>query len=149
MSNHSLPPTAKDLQNVLRILQNTEPSLRCDDESNVEIDFEALKPKTLEALRKYVTSCMLNSKASPANHSASTSNATSAAGSASTITNTTTGAANSSNKKLCHSSNSLRSNSILDTDCDNSTINNWSRAGSRASDLQLSEESSSDSELDD
>lgn len=55
---------ANDLQNVLRILQRTEPSLRCDDESNVEIDFEALQSSTLVALRKYVTSCMLNASGS-------------------------------------------------------------------------------------
>lgn len=120
---------AKDLQNVLRILQSTEPSLRCDDDSNVEIDFEALKPKTLVALRKYVTSCMLNAKASPTSQQPSASLST------------------PNNKKFCNSANSVRGN--LDTDCDTYNTNNCSRAGSRASNLQLSESSSSDSEIDD
>ncbi|CAG2114237.1 unnamed protein product, partial [Medioppia subpectinata] len=53
---------AKDLKNVLRILQSTEPSIKCDNDENIEIDFEALKPETLMALRKFVSSCMLNSK---------------------------------------------------------------------------------------
>jgi len=53
---------AKDLKNVLRILQSTEPSIKCDNDENIEIDFEALKPETLIALRKFVSSCMLNNK---------------------------------------------------------------------------------------
>ncbi|XP_054155769.1 bromodomain-containing protein 3-like isoform X2 [Oppia nitens] len=53
---------AKDLKNVLRILRSTEPSIKCDNDENIEIDFEALKPETLVALRKFVSSCMLNSK---------------------------------------------------------------------------------------
>ncbi|OTF81427.1 hypothetical protein BLA29_010037, partial [Euroglyphus maynei] len=130
-----------DLQNVLRILQSTEPSLRCDDEQNVEIDFEALKPKTLIALRKYVTSCMLNSKASPSNpdRSGNNNNNNNNLPSSSTSALVT----NKSSKKFCRASSS----SNFDTDCDNSIQNNWSRADSRASNLQLSE-SSSDSELD-
>ena len=52
---------AKDLKNVLRILRQTEPSIKCDNDENIEIDFEALKPETLLALRKFVSSCMLNS----------------------------------------------------------------------------------------
>jgi len=51
---------AKDLKNVLRILRQTEPSIKCDNDENIEIDFEALKPETLIALRKFVSSCMLN-----------------------------------------------------------------------------------------
>lgn len=126
---------AKDLKMVLEILQSSEPEIPLDSDTNIEIDFESLKPKTLIALRKFVTSVMLNIKP---NRSASTSKPAQPP---------TTPAANSSNKRLCLS-NSLGSVSNINTDCDNSTINNWSRAGSRASDLQLSEESSSDSELD-
>jgi len=51
---------AKDLKSVLRILQTTEPSIKCDNDENIEIDFEILKPETLIALRKFVSSCMLN-----------------------------------------------------------------------------------------
>ncbi|KAI2809389.1 hypothetical protein BLOT_000538 [Blomia tropicalis] len=145
---------AKDLQNVLRILQNSEPSLRCDEDANVEIDFEKLSPKTLIALRKYVNSCMLNAKSPLANLASSANPNRSSVTMASNNNNhhhknNKTPTTNSSNKRFCHSSNSLRSVPNLDTDCDNSTNNNWSRAGSRASDLQLSESSSSDSEIDD
>ena len=51
---------AKDLKNVLRILRQTEPSIKCDNDENIEIDFEVLRPETLIALRKFVSSCMLN-----------------------------------------------------------------------------------------
>ncbi|KPM04909.1 Bromodomain-containing protein 1 [Sarcoptes scabiei] len=135
---------ATDLKNVLKILQSTEPSLRCDEEQNVEIDFEALQPKTLTALRKYVTSCMLNNKSlSP---SSSKNN---------NYQIPSTSSLSSKNKKICNSSSLRGSTSSsnhndmnnYDTDCDNNSLN-WSRAGSRASNLQLSESSSSDSELD-
>lgn len=125
-------------------MQSTEPSLRCDEEQNVEIDFEALQPKTLTALRKYVTSCMLNNKSlSP---SSSKNN---------NYQIPSTSSLSSKNKKICNSSSLRGSTSSsnhndmnnYDTDCDNNSLN-WSRAGSRASNLQLSESSSSDSELD-
>ena len=112
----------KDLQNVLRLLQTTESSLKTDEESNVEVDFETLKPKTLVALRKYVNSCMLNAKKIN----------------------------NSSHKKFCHSLNSSLPSlnaSDIETNFNNSFIKNWSHSESILSDLQLSE-SSSDSELD-
>ena len=51
---------AKNLKNVLRILRQTEPSIKCDNDENIEIDFEALRPETLTNLRKFVSSCMLN-----------------------------------------------------------------------------------------
>ena len=78
---------------------------------------------------------MLNSKSSPSNPDKSGNNMPSSSSSA-LLTN-------KSSKKLCRGSSS----SNFDTDCDNSIQNNWSRADSRASNLQLSE-SSSDSELD-
>lgn len=111
---------ASDLKNVLQILQKTESSLICDEDLTVEIDFEALKPKTLTELRKYVDSCMLNVKSSSSNTP-----------STSKITIQTPGL-----------------NRITDSDfnCDNS--HNLSRANSRASNIQLSEPSSSDSEMD-
>ena len=51
---------ADSLRRVLKILQTSEPSIKCDDENELEIDFEVLKPSTLIELRKYVSSCMLN-----------------------------------------------------------------------------------------
>lgn len=112
------------MKNVLQILQYTEPSLSCDDDLTVEIDFEALKPKTLNELRKYVDSCMLNVQTTSNNMPP--------------------------NPKICNQSSSpglLSRIPNFDLNCDNNS-HNLSRANSRASNIQLSEPSSSDSEVD-
>lgn len=121
--------SAKDLQNVLRILQSCEASVTTDADSNVEIDFEKLKPKTLVDLRNYVNSVMRNQESPSAIHAS-----TSAAAAASSSFAGPSG----SNKRMRGS-----------TDCDNSTVPTWSRTDSRTSNVRLSEESSSeDSEMD-
>lgn len=125
---------ASDLQSVLRILQTSEPSLRCDDEQNVEIDFGALQPRTLIALRKFVSSCMLNNVHNKAATTASPS------------TSSNNQMSNHKNKKPCRGTSQT-----FDTDCDNSINDdnnkNWSNNYNN-NNLQLSEVSSSDSEMD-
>ena len=114
-------PTASDAQNLFNILRGTEPSLKVDD-ANIEIDFQTLSPQTLIRLRKFVDSVKLN-----------------------IVKARSSGSVPPYVKRFCGTPTNVRQQPNINNDCDN----NLSRAGSRASNLQLSEESSSsDSEVD-